>query len=193
MNRWIPRAALAALTLAGSAPALAISARDAEAAQAACTAAAHERRIDVRAVRQLRNDGARRIAVELETNRRQSVWCRWDRRNGRTEFPNGEGYRPPPPVVVAPAPLPVPHAVPPPVDAARPALPPGPIEPGLREAAELLCQDLARTRTSMDSPPPAVIGSRRAAGGAAIDIDLRDGTLVLRCRFDVASHTAHWR
>lgn len=192
MNRWIPRATLAALTLAGSAPALAISTRDAEAAQAACTAAAQQRRIDVRAVRQLRNDGARRIAVELETDRRQSVWCRWDRRSGRVEFPNGEGYRPAPPVV---APAPLPHGVPPPPVAAvpAPALPAGPIEPGLREAAELLCQDLARTRVNMDSPPPPVISSRRAAGGTAIDIDLRDGTLVLRCRFDVASHTAHWR
>lgn len=192
MNRSLPRTALAALTLAGAAPAFAISARDADAAQAACTAAAHERRIDVRAVRQLRNDGARRIAVELETDRRRSVWCRWDRLNGRTEFPNGEGYRPrPAPVEVAPMPQVV--APPPATAAVPPALPPGPIEPGMREAAELVCQDLARTRLPMDSPPAPVIGSRRAAGGAAIDVDLREGPQVLRCRFDVATRTAHWR
>lgn len=185
--------ALASLASVAGAPAAAVSPRDADAAQAACTAAAHQRRIDVRAVRNIRSDGARRISVELVTDNRRIVLCRWDHLSGRVDFPNREGFVPRPPPVepalppIEPAPVPRPQA-------ALPQRPPqaGPVDPAARDAAVLLCQDLAHTRLPMDTPPPPAVAVRHGPDGT-YDVDMKSGSMSLYCRSSIERQSATWR
>ena len=158
---------------------------DAEAARAAdaCGAAARAQGVRVVAVQSVRAEGWRRLAVVMDIGRsRPPLRCRWDRYNGRTEFPGGEfANRPAPgpgPATAAPAPIgPVP---------ATPDM-------SARGRATQLCLDLAQTRMTQDAAPPRVV-SVSPTGRQWIDVGIQTapGTDLLRCRFDVTSGTARW-